>query len=337
MTNWLRAEIEKSFVAPWYGTVEREVFGDLDANGIVAALDAACTDAFGSGLDDGFLYHVSVGCVVGCRLVDGREVVLKAYQRRWTLDFLSAVKRVQAHLHARGFPCPEPIAAPFRVAGADVLAEHVLADPGLPTGATRHLMQPSASGLAHVIDLCADQREPALALHPLRSPHDSVFPEPHSPLFDFAATTEGAEWIDDIARRARAIQDEEVAEPLIAHTDWSMRNVRLGPDGPLAVYDWDSLALVSESQAVGGAAATWCKTGEPSDATPTVEEIGEYIAAYESARGASFSDAQRRATRAAVVFLMAYTARCEHSIDPHEEMWATTRPRLRADADELLS
>lgn len=337
MTSWLRGEIEKSFVAPWHAAVERAVFGDLDANEIVAALDAACAAEFGSGLEEGFLYHVSVGCVVGCRLVDRREVVLKAYQRRWTLEFLSAVKRVQAHLHERGFPCPEPIGQPFRVAGADVLVERVLADPGLPTGTTPDLMQASAAGLARVVELCAGQTEPALGLHPLRSPHDGVFPEPHSPLFDFEATAPGAEWIDEIGRRARAIQDADTSDRVIAHTDWSMRNVRLGPSGPVAVYDWDSLALVVESQAVGGAAATWCKTGEPGDPTPTVAEIDEYIAEYEYARGKALSTTQRRATRASTVFLMAYTARCEHSIDPHEEMWTTTRPRLRADADALLS
>lgn len=113
--------------------------------------------------------------------------------------------------------------------------------------------------------------------------------------------------------------------------------MRLGADAPVAVYDWDSLALVAESQALGGAAATWCKTGEGPDVTPTSEEIDEYIAAYESARGARLTRAQRRATLAAAVWNMAYTARCEHSIDPGEEVWTATRPRLRAEAEALLS
>ena len=337
MAEWLREEIEKSFVAPWHAAVERSVFGPLDPREIVEALDGACAAAFGSGLDDGFLYRVSVGCVVGCRLMDGRELVLKGYQPRWTPEFLSAVKRVQSHLHDSGFPCPAPIGEPLRVAGAVVLAEHVLVDPGL-TAASEAAILPSASGLATVVDLCKSQHEPALALHPLRSPHDDVFPEPHSPLFDFTTTSAGAEWIEKIGRRARSIRDQDASAPVIAHGDWSLRNVRLGPEGPIAVYDWDSLALDSECQAVGSAAVSWCKTGEPvDDPAPTREEIDEYIAAYESARGTGFSSAQRRATRAAAVFSMAYTARCEQALDPDEQIWTTTRPRLRADADALLS
>ncbi|MEY2422501.1 MAG: hypothetical protein QOI95_2568 [Acidimicrobiaceae bacterium] len=337
MTAWLHGEIEKSFVAPWRGATERSIFGDAGAQEIVEALDRACVTAFSSGLEDGFLYRVSVGCVIGCRLADGREVVLKAFQPRWTEAFLAAVQRVQSHLHLNGFPCPAPIGASLRVAGAVVLAEHVLVDPGLTTP-TKEAMQPSAGGLARVVELCKNQREPALALHPLRPPDDHVFPEPHSPLFDFAATRAGAEWIDEIAAQAAVVRDEDNSEPVIAHTDWALRNVRLGTAGPVAVYDWDSLSLVPESHALGGAAATWCKTGEPGDTyAPSTEDIDEYITAYESARGAGLTSVQRRAARAAAVWTMAYTARCEHSMDPGEEVWTTTRPQLRADARALLS
>src|SRR5207237_9839292 len=126
-----------------------------------------------------------------------------------------------------------------------------------------------------------NRNEPGLAAHPLRSPDDGVFPQPHSPLFDFDATGAGAEWIDDIGERAKALRDADTSEPVIAHTDWSLRNVRLDRRGPVAVYDWDSLALVPESHAVGGAAATWCKTGEPGDGTPSAAEVDDYLAAYD--------------------------------------------------------
>jgi hypothetical protein len=334
--TWLRDEIESSFAAPWQGTVEREVFGALDADAIVEALQDGCVAAFGAGLDDGFLYHVSVGCVVGCRLVDGREVVLKAYQRRWTTEFLLAVKRVQSYLHHEGFPCPEPIGVPFTIGGAIVFAEHCLPDPGIST-ATKELLPVSAAGLARVVRLCRSRHEPGLAAHPLRVADGDLFPEPHSPLFDFVATRAGAEWIDAIGEKAKDIWTADESAPVIAHTDWSIRNVRLDPSGPIAVYDWDSLALVTESQAVGLAAATWCKTGEPEDATPSAADVDAYIGAFEAARKTVFTAEQRRATRAFAVWNMAYTARCEHSLDPHEVTWTTTRARLRADAGALLS
>lgn len=329
MTIWLTGEVQRSLAGPGRGLIERAVFGRLDADEIIDALSATCAGTFGARLVDGFLYRVSVGVVIGCHLEDGRRVVLKAYQPRWTPPFLRAVKRVQAQLHHAGYPCPRPIDCEMSVAGATVVAEEVLPDPGVGTVTSPRAMSASAGGLAALIDRCRDIREPALTLHPLRATTVGVFPEPHSPLFDFEATQRGAEWIEDIARRAKRVSDEDRSEPVIAHTDWSLRNVRLGPSGPVAVYDWDSLALLREAEAVALAAVSWCKTGTSSDLTPGPEGIDAYIRSYEAARGSALSADQHRAARAAAVGAMAYTARCEHAIDPHEEVWTTTRPRLR--------
>jgi aminoglycoside phosphotransferase (APT) family kinase protein len=123
---------------------------------------------------------------------------------------------------------------------------------------------------------------------------------------------------------------------LIAHTDWSLRNVRVSGSDLLAVYDWDSLALLRESEAIALGAATWCKTGEPGDPTPTLEDVEAYIATYEAGRGKALTAVQHKAIRAAVVATLAYTARCEHSIDPHEQTWTTTRPQLRDAASRLF-
>ena len=48
---------------------------------------------------------------------------------------------------------------------------------------------------------------------------------PHSPSFDFEATAAGAQWIDDLARAALPCAD--FGDRVVAHTDWSARNVRL--------------------------------------------------------------------------------------------------------------
>ena len=123
---------------------------------------------------------------------------------------------------------------------------------------------------------------------------------------------------------------------MIAHTDWSARNVRLGSDRVLAVYDWDSLALVPESTAVGQAAATWSSTAEPGEQAPSLTEIVDYVRGYEDARGHTFSAGEHRAIGAAVVWVLAYAARCEHAIDPHSEVHRRARPRLAADGAALL-
>jgi hypothetical protein len=329
-------EIDQALVLPWGGTVEATIFGSTDPATIASRVDAACREVFGTALDDGFLYAVSVGCVFGCVLADGRRVVVKAYQPRWTPPFLTAVRRAQRHLHAHGVPCPEPLGDVATVDGITFVAETELPDPGT-TVVRPEWATVSACGLGQVVRTCRSLDEPALAPHPLGVPTGQQFPEPHSPIFDFAATARGAEWIDELARRANDVCARDPSPAVIAHTDWSARNVRLSADGVLAVYDWDSLALVKESEAIGMAAATWSKLGEPNDGTPSAEEVDGYIDAYDAACEHRLTTEQRRAARAAAVRTMAYTARCEHVIDPDEREWTTTRPRLRSDAERLLA
>ncbi|MEA3055722.1 MAG: hypothetical protein QOD30_1154 [Actinomycetota bacterium] len=328
MASWLRDEVRRSFAPPWHAMVERNVFGALDADEIVDALDVACRSTLGAALRDGFLYEVSVGVVIGCHLTDGRDVVVKGYQPRWTPGFLAAVKQVQTALHAQGYPCPRPLDADLQVGDATMLVESVLPDPGTSpsTEATRDSL---ATGLADLVERCRALDEPSLAPHPMRVPFDGPFPEPHSPIFDFDTTRDGAGWIEEIAVHARRLVEEDPSEPLIAHTDWSSRNVRVDEHEPIAVYDWDSLAIVRESEAVAIGATTWCKSGRSNDPTPDASDIEQYLAAYEARRGEPFTTTQRRSYRAATVATMAYTARCEHAIDPHEQTWTTTRPRLR--------
>src|SRR3954452_19204835 len=109
MSGGLREVIERSFALPRGGEVEQRIFGTDDVNVIIDRVDEACVLACGQHLVGGFLYSVSVGSVFGCVLDDGRRVVLKAYQPRWTPRFLTAARRVQHHLYAAGFPCPEVI------------------------------------------------------------------------------------------------------------------------------------------------------------------------------------------------------------------------------------
>jgi len=179
-----------------------------------------------------------------------------------------------------------------------------------------------------------------LAAHPLATPSGSLYPAPHSPLFDFAASAEGAGWIDDLARAATARRGLASTPPLPAHTDWSARNVRATGAGLVAVYDWDSLALVPESTAVGQAAATWCVTSEPGGSEfPTASEAIAFVEDYEAARGHPFEDVEWAAISGAVTWVLAYTARCEHAL----ASGGTARPdqhgardRLAAEAPALL-
>jgi hypothetical protein len=176
-------------------------------------------------------------------------------------------------------------------------------------------MPASARGLARLVALAAALDPAGLDEHPMSLPKTQLYPEPHSPLFDFAATAEGAEWVDGIATAAREQMSTE--SPVIAHGDWSARNIRLDDDRLECVYDWESLQVVPEATAVGIAAATWRYVGEPDEPlAPTATEIRRYVDSYETHRGQPFQPADRRGAHAAAVYALAYTARCEHALTP---------------------
>ena len=104
----------------------------------------------------------------------------------------------------------------------------------------------------------------------------------------------------------------------MAHTDWSARNVRLNDERLLAVYDWDSVALVPESTAVGQAAMTWSVTADPGGTEfPKAPDISGFIADYEEAAGYRLDDEQWRAGRGCrgSLYGSAYAARCELSLE----------------------
>lgn len=285
-------------------------------------------------------WHWSVGAVANVGLSDGRRVALKAFPSRWTSDFLTAVVTVQRHLVARGLPCPVPLAGPFPLdaVGVMVCAESNLDDPGWPPHSLgeRELVA-SATGLARLVTV-AEELAPtavaALALHPMRTAEGELYPEPHSPLFDFEATAGGAGWIDELARVALVARDGDTSTPVVAHTDWSARNVRLWPDGIRAIYDADSLSLVPESTAVGIAAATWSAFGEAGEQiAPSPEEAAAWARAYERA-GRPLTPAQRHAAGGAILHALAYTARCEHALDVgHPELGCPRRARDRLEPD----
>ena len=314
--------VEDQF-ARWAGTgvgaIERDVLGTDDPRRIAEAFESFCVRQLAAPPAGGLFYAASAGCVLGVHLESGNDVVIKAYQCRWGVSLLAAVQALEDRVSRGGIPCPRPLAPPTAIrAGRSNLAvvETWLPDPGMRPGGSDAARRVSAAGLALQIALCTEVPAVApLTGLPLGSHGDRLYGTPHSPLFDFDSTGVGAEWIDDIARRAKLVRDEDESAPVVAHTDWSARNVRFNEKRILAVYDWDSLALVKESTALGQAAMTWSVTADPGGTKfPDVSSVLAYMDDYESARDTRLSPGQRRAARAAAVYVLAYTARCEHSL-----------------------
>ncbi len=316
------AVVEAQF-SRWTGTgvgsIERDVLGTDEPNEIAAIFERFCLERLGASPSDAVFYAASAGCVLGVRLASGDDVVIKAYQRRWEQDFLAAVQAGQERAVRGGLPCPQPLAAPTGITpGRPNLAvvESWLPDPGMRPGGSAAARAVSAGGLSRQISLCRQLTGSGrLTRHPLRQSDAGLYGQPHSPLFDFESTAAGAEWIDDLALEARQLRDQDDSTPVVAHTDWSARNVRFDDDGLRAVYDWDSLALVTESTALGQAAMTWSVTADPGGTEfPTMDSALAYMEDYQKRRGASFSRSQLRSARAAAVYVLGYTARCEHSL-----------------------
>jgi hypothetical protein len=344
----VQAVVEAQFER-WAGTgagsVDRDVLGTDQPIEIAEIFERFCIERLGASPVGGLFYAASAGCVLGVHLDSGADVVVKAYQSRWSQSFLAAVQDGEERVAAGGIPCPRPLAAPTPLReGRPNLAvvETWLPDPGLRPGGTAAARGVSARGLARQVALCVGlPGSDRLLSHPLGSPDTRLYPEPHSPLFDFDSTAVGAEWIDELAHRASLLRAQDERAPIVAHTDWSARNVRFDEDRLLAVYDWDSLALVPESAALGQAAMTWSVTADPGGTEfPTLDSVLAYMEDYEAEREGPLTTRQRRAARASAVWVLAYTSRCEHSLAVRglaREDQSTARERLAEVGAELLN
>jgi hypothetical protein len=320
------------------GLVERAIFGTGEAGTIAALITRTAQQQLGTPVTGGLFYAASAGCVFGLQLEDGRSVVLKAYQSHWEERFLRAVQQVQQAVAATGFPCPVPLAGPAAVGRGLATIESLLPDPGPGGHPDESYLERSSAGLAQLLHSARDSAQEDVALHPFRLAEGELYPIPHNPVFDLRGTVAGAGWIDAWARRAWSLRSSDSLRQVIAHLDWSARNVRIGPAGVVAVYDWDSIGVASEATTAGQAAATWRSTGDTTDlGAPAAPEIERFILSFARALGRPFSPHEMDVARAAAVWVMAYAARCEHAL-AQRTPWRRTRARewLATQAELLL-
>jgi hypothetical protein len=297
----------------WPGAaVERSIFGTDDPDEIWRQALDLCPDAA-----ECFAFEVGVGALFGLRLRDGSRVALKVHRKR-DAHSLEAVQRVQAHLFARGFPCPEPLG----VRGSATLErwcdEGVYRDAHDP--AVRRVI---ARYLVRLFRLTREL-QPLPGMEPFfPPPHGPLWPTPHNVLFDFETTAAGAEWIDEIAQGAKPLRDARVGALVIGHGDWTVKHFRFDGLRPTVVYDWDSLNTDYETIFVGGSGASFTYTEHvPVALWPTVTEARAFLDDYERERERPFTLEERRAARAAAVYSRAYAARCTHAVGKDaRQMW----------------
>ena len=258
-----------------------------------------------------FFFGASVGALFGIRRRDGSRVAMKVHKLFTDAAYFDAVQKVQAALAGAGFPAPRPLGR----RGA-VTWEEWLDDGSFRDGHEPEVRRAMARTLVRFHRLATEigSRPRSTAGDPVEG---AVWPVPHNALFDFDATAAGAEWIDEIGRVALPVGRGGVGDEIVGHTDWSAKHLRFDDDlEPTALYDWDSVTTGREPTLVGTAAGSFTYTEEldrPVARWPSAEESIAFVDDYEDARGAPFSQHERRAAFAAAVYLRAYAARCHHA------------------------
>ncbi|HSC49088.1 MAG TPA: hypothetical protein VLD16_02405 [Gaiellaceae bacterium] len=237
--------------------------------------------------------------VVGVRLADGRELVVKrrADESGRTRICVSG----QRLLAEQGFPCPMPVTNVIFRAGFAVHAERLVGGGEIETADTPAAAERSAALFADLM-----RRLAALDLEPpLPNPEWvrwDALPERH-------ATSEVPAWLEDTSRRVRAKLRTCDLPPVLGHADWEAQNIRWLRGAPLVVHDWDSLAWLPEAAFVGAAAGVFASHAQPTLAP--VESSAAFLAAYERARNARFSAFEQEIAWTASILVALYDARDE--------------------------
>jgi hypothetical protein len=327
-------------IAPREGRIlSRSILGTTEPGQIAGTLDAFCAARLGSRVEEAFFCELSVGAAFGLRLRDGRGIMLKAHPPDRMPRFVDAVYRVQRHLYQRGLPCPAPIMGPLPF-GHGFATVEAFVDGGEFADAHRSVIRSElARTLARMIDLAATISDVRALAQAWRLPPDrGLWPVPHNALFDFEATAAGAEWIDEIASKAKSVLDNSPGRMVVGHADWSAKHFRFKDGKVSVIYDWDSLRLDKETNLVGHAATHFPYTeyfDVPRRASP--EEARRFVEQYEIARGTPFSEQEHVAVSAAATYGLAYTARCEHALDPQgKDLRGSFREALSSYGEEYL-
>lgn len=299
----------------WEPRLARALLGTDDPAAVAAALTAAVRAAVDLEVVGARFYAPGVGLVAGLDLADGRAVVAKVHWWQVTPAKLAAVAGVQAALADAGVPAPRPIAGPVRFGKGWLMVDELLA--GGEVDGHDPVARRSMAAALHRFVGAAPAPAGDLGSWWLPVVHDGVWPVPHDRRFDLPATRKGAGWIDEAGRDARHRIEADASPVVVGHLDWRVQNLGWDGDEIVAIYDWDSVALVPEGALVGMTsvqhAVDW-RRGE-ADPLPTLEAVDGFVADYEAARGAPFTSAEHDLLAAAQRWLAAYGARCQHSDD----------------------
>lgn len=287
-----------------------------------------CLEHLGSPPAEQLFRSGHLSAVIGVRLIDGREVVVKI---RPGSPRIAGCVDVQRRMCLAGYPCPQPLTDPMPFGSHVATAEAYV-----PGGAMLPNSDPAvafAGAFAWLVRLAPCPAEvstldPPPSWADWNQNGDALWPRPEGGEVDLNEVP-GAEWIDDVGRRARDRLRAGDSEPMIGHCDWLAGNLRWSGDALLVVHDWDSMIVDSEAVLAGFAAALY--STRSADQLATVEDTERFLTAYCRARGREFTTDELQRFWAAGVWTRANDAKYQHatghpitSLSEHE-----ARERLR--------
>ena len=246
--------------------------------------------------------------VVGVRLADGRDVVVKV--RRWE-DRLTACGQVQDAIWAAGFPAPRLLVAPTREADCAISVEALVADGELlPAQADSAAL--FARALAELVAVVPEASSvgtlsPSPPWVDWDHPEPHLWPAPDDREGDLNAHA-GNRWLDEYAAAARDLLMKLDEPKVIGHGDWYSQNLRWNNRRLHVVYDWDSVVAQPEAAIAGLAAAIWPGTGVPGEVA-MVRQTERFLEAYIDASGRRWTSDEVRAAWAAGLWTRAFDAK----------------------------
>jgi hypothetical protein len=273
-----------------------------------ASLAAWCEQHLGSPVAEELFRGGHLARVVGARLADGREVVVRV---RPSEPRSVACAAVQRHLFESGYPCPQLLAGPAPFGEFEATAESYV--PGgltLPDSGRR--AEPFAAALAQLVALAPAPEEvaslaPAPAWAAWNHSEGGLWPWPDDQDIDLNLVA-GPDWLDAAAQAAQRRLRQGHDKAVIGHCDWYTENLRWRGNQLLVAYDWDSLIADSEPVIAGLAAAIYLYPQ-----LPTVTETADFLDAYAAARRRPFSPGELQCCWAAGVWTRALDAKKEHA------------------------
>jgi len=268
--------------------------------------------------------------VMGLRLTDGREVVVKVRPHGSRLAGCAVVHRA---LWTAGFPCPEPLVDPQPLGAYAATAETFVLDVDQPPPEAELAAQ-SAAALARLVELAPDPRSvPSLAPSPSWAGWDhtetGLWPAPEDRDVDLNAYRE-PQWLDRIAAAVRDRLHRHAGEKVIGHGDWHPENLRWQGRHLIAVHDWDSVICQPEPAIAGLGAASFLGIDDP-QGMASVEDSAAFLDAYQQARGCRWTSADLATCWAAGLWQRVFDAKTR-SLDGDPEQILTrheARSRLR--------